>query len=88
MTIFSSLFAALALVGLASCTPGVGPLVPQVDVEQAERQAPVTPTPNPTGQIFDQTLNTFGRGAGLGRGGVGLGAGGVGLGAGGIGRTF
>lgn len=65
--ISSSLLAAFALLGLASCTPGVGPLVPQTDVEQVERQAPVTPTPNPTGQIYDQTLNTFGRGAGLGR---------------------
>lgn len=43
--------ASIAVFSLTSCTGplGHGQMVPRADVEEVERQAPVTPTPNPTG---------------------------------------
>ena len=55
-----ALISAPVVLALASCnTPlgnGVQPLSPHVNVEEIERQAPVTPTPNPTGQLYDATI--------------------------------
>lgn len=43
--------ASLAALTLVSCNGpvGFGQMAPRADVEAVERQAPVTPTPNPTG---------------------------------------
>lgn len=50
---------AVALLATTSCTSRFG-TDPGGQVEELERQAPVTPTPNPSGQIFDPTLNPNG----------------------------
>lgn len=64
--------ASLAVLGLASCvgpngTLGNGQLVPRVNVEEVERQTPVSPTPNPTGVVgYDNSFGSF-HGHGRGR---------------------
>ncbi len=63
---------ACSLMGLAACSSPFQAPLPGANVEELERQAPVSPTPNPTGQIYDQTLNQDGgtgfRNRGFGRG--------------------
>ncbi|MGJ8724822.1 MAG: hypothetical protein ACSHYB_09720 [Roseibacillus sp.] len=56
------ILSSLAVLGLVSCAShnGIGQMTPRVNVEEVERQAPVTPTPNPTGvQGYDARFGPF-----------------------------